>query len=421
LPKHYLGLFTVDSWREFKRHGGKIMGFNEKKASTVAKLAPGDRILCYLSKVSTFVGVLEVMGPSYFDPTAIWSDGIFPTRLPVQIILERSLSSAVPIKSLSGKLSFLPKAKNNLAWSVYVRSSPLLWKSKDAAVVVKALKLCGETEDQETATRAATRRIIKKQHYSTSTRVGRVIQRSEEIFETEKASPIGSYERAISGNKVTGYSVNVPIALTCQPTAVCLKTCYFATKAPSWSNSLRHQAKVYTSIKKDPVAFAERVALEYDSRDLTFLRWNGGGDLFPESVDVINYLGKSRPDIILWVVTRIPELAVQIANLKNVFIHFSLDKHSLARREKFLQLKPQSKNYFFSYQCEPDEIPDPHLLSGSAVLFFNNYKTTANLNEYRKEIVCPLNKRENISGVCVKCRRCFNGAAVRYEENTSAT
>ena len=81
---------------------------------------------CYLSKVSAFIGVLEVTGPSYFDATAIWSDGLFPTRLPVRLIVDRPLSNALPIKSLSGKLSFLPKAEGNSAWSVYVRSSPLL-------------------------------------------------------------------------------------------------------------------------------------------------------------------------------------------------------------------------------------------------------------------------------------------------------
>jgi hypothetical protein len=397
------------------------MGFNEKKASTVAKLAPGDRILCYLSKVSAFVGVLKVTGPSYAGSTIIWTDGLFPIRLPVQIMFERSLSRALPIKSLSGKLSFLPRAQGNTAWSAHVRSSPRLWKPDDAAVVVRALKLGGTDEDQKTSNRSATGRTKKKQNYSNKTRVGRVIRRSEEIFTTEKALPIGSYERAVSGNKVTGYSLNVPIALTCRPTAVCLKTCYFAIQAPSWSNSLRHQAKVYTSIKADPAAFAERIALEYDSRNLSFLRWNGGGDLFPESVDVINYLGKARPDIVLWVVTRLPELAVQIGNFKNVFIHFSLDNNSLPRREKFLSLKPLSENYFFSYQCEPDEIPDPHHLGNSAVLFFDNYKTTADLKIYEDEIVCPLNKRADITGVCVKCRRCFNGDAVRYEQNQCIT
>jgi hypothetical protein len=54
-PNYYLGLFTVESWREFKRHGGQVMGFNENKAKTVAKLLPGDVVLCYLTKVSDMV------------------------------------------------------------------------------------------------------------------------------------------------------------------------------------------------------------------------------------------------------------------------------------------------------------------------------------------------------------------------------
>jgi hypothetical protein len=34
--------------------------------------------------------------------------------------------------------------------------------------------------------------------------------------------------------------------------------------------------------------------------------------------------GRKRPDIVLWVVTRIPEWAAKIEDLPNVFIHFSL-------------------------------------------------------------------------------------------------
>ena len=419
IPKHYLGLFTVDSWREFLSHGGEVMGFNEKKATTVSKLSPGDRILCYLSKVSAFVGVLEVTGPSYFEATPVWSDGIFPIRLPVRIIVELPLSTAMPIKTLAGKLSFLQKAKGNSAWSIYVRSSPLLWKSNDAEAVVTALNKLRISKALKPRQSLAVAKITKEQNFSESTRVGRLIKRSQRLLASEKSSPISSYERAISGNKVTGFSVNVPISLTCRPTAVCLNTCYFAIQAPSWSNSLRHQGKVYESIKADPVAFAERIALEYDSKGLSFLRWNGGGDLFPESVDAINHLGRLRPDIVLWVVTRIPELAAQIGSFENIFIHFSLDKHSLSRREKFLSLKPVSGNYFFSYQCEPGEIPDPTRLGRSAVLFFDNYKPTGSLNSYEVDIICPLNTKADIKATCVECRRCFNGTAVQYEWSAS--
>jgi len=315
-----------------------------------------------------------------------------------------------------GKLSFLPKTEGNTAWSIYVRSSPLLWKPADAAAVISALKSAPVANNGKETRTSAVGKTAKKQKFLESTRVGRLIGRTERLLSAEGSPLIGSYERAISGNKVTGYSVNVPIAFTCRPTAVCLNTCYFASQAPSWSNSLRHQGKVYASIKNDPVAFAERIALEYDSMGLTFLRWNGGGDLFAESVDAINHLGRTRPDIILWIVTRIPEMAVQIEYFENIFIHFSLDRHSLSRKEQFLRMKPKSKNYFFSYQCEPGEKPEPFELGGAAVLFFDNYKPTIELNRYAPDTVCPLNKKADIKGACFECRRCFDGSAVRHQQ-----
>jgi hypothetical protein len=193
-----------------------------------------------------------------------------------------------------------------------------------------------------------------------------------------------------------------------------MKTCYFACGAPSWSNALRHQRKVYNTIKTDPEGFVERVALEYDRLGLSFIRWNGGGDLFAENVRAINHLAKIRPDIVIWLVTRIPEWAVQIDQAPNVFIHFSLDKHSLSRRSDFLAKKPKSRNYFFSYQCDREEKPSLKNLEHVAVMFFDAYKPTMPLTDLPAPIVCPLNGAADISGVCEKCRRCFDGSAVEY-------
>jgi hypothetical protein len=125
-----------------------------------------------------------------------------------------------------------------------------------------------------------------------------------------------------------------------------------------------------------------------------------------------------RPDIPIWVVTRLPEWASQIEQASNVFIHFSLDKHSLSRRGDFLRLKPQSRNFFFSYQCDKDEVPDPKNLEGVAVLFFDSYKPTCSLERYEAEVVCPLNETNDITDVCQSCRRCFNGDAVRFKSES---
>lgn len=421
-PIDYVGVFTVESWREFLGHGGNVMGFNQKKERIAGRLFPGDRILCYLSKVSAFVGWMEVTGSAYVDTAPLWTEGVYPVRLPVRIIDGLALSNSVPIKSLREDLSFMRGRSEGAAWSIYVRSSPRRWRTDDAAAVRAAISrnAAKAVSDRDTAKSATDsyREIASqsvKLRFKTDSRVMRVIKKTEALLLQASGKVIGSYDKVLSFNKVTGYSVNVPIASTCRPTATCLQTCYFAKGAPSWSNSLKHQAAIQSLIQANPKAFAERVALEYDQLNLSFLRWNGGGDLFTDSVSAINYLGAIRPDIILWVVTRIPEFAAQIDNLKNVFIHFSLDKHSLLRRDKFLRLKPMSKNYFFSYQCEPGELPEPERLGQAAVLFFDNYRPSGSVTRYTSEIVCPLNGKGDISATCIDCRRCFNGAAVRFE------
>ena len=110
--------------------------------------------------------------------------------------------------------------------------------------------------------------------------------------------------------------------------------------------------------------------------------------------------------------TRIPEWAAKIEDHPSMYVHFSLDRSSLARRDQFLRAGPRSTRYFFSYQCEPGEVPAVRLLEHVSVLFFDNYEPTCDLRQFRAGTVCPLNEQAQISGTCVKCRRCFDGTAV---------
>jgi hypothetical protein len=397
------------------------MGFNEKKAGIASRLLPGDRILCYLSKVSAFVGWMEVTGPSYLDSKPLWTDGLYPVRLPVRVLKELSLANAIPIKSLRGELSFMRGKSEGGGWSINVRTSPRKWNTADAAVVrasidLRATHMLKPTQDIENAAENETTVASKpvKLNFKTDSRVMRVIRKTEVILADGLSKVVGSYDKVLSYNKVTGYSVNVPISSTCRPTATCLQTCYFAAGAPSWTNSLKHQAAIQNLIKSDPRAFAERVALEYDKLGLTFLRWNGGGDLFEESISAIHHLASMRPDVTLWVVTRIPDLAAKVLHFKNVYIHFSLDKDSMSRKAQFLKARPKSQNYFFSYQAAPGEIPFSNILKVVSVLFFNNYVPTWDSEKLKTPVVCPLNKAESVVGVCESCRRCFDGSAVNH-------
>jgi hypothetical protein len=211
-------------------------------------------------------------------------------------------------------------------------------------------------------------------------------------------------ECPFSTNKVTRYSLNYPIAKTCRPTTVCAKTCYFGAGPATWPASLQKQARLYNSTVADPAGTAEAI-VEWTRRlKLSFVRWNGGGDLFRESVLCLNKAASLMPSVPQWVVTRLPEHAVKIEPRSNVFVHFSVDKSSWHRVE---EMYGYAGNWFWSYQCDRGESPPKSL---APVVFYDGYDPAADIP--LNEDDCPLNSADTITDVCESCRRCFDGRAV---------
>jgi hypothetical protein len=414
-PQFWLALFTGTSWREFKEAGGSVVGFNKGRFGVAKKIRKGDFLICYLTKVSRFVGILKIKQEATMGGSKIWQEGDFPLRVGVEPWVEVSVVDAIPIADFRTKLKIFQNLKNPNAWTMWVRSAPKLWPEEDGRAIEQALREVqagsGEAfEPLDFAKAEKTAKVPRKRPAGGPSAVKTVIRRAKSLANED--NPVPPDEKLFSYNKVTGYSLNFPIYSTCSPTKVCVKTCYFARGRNAFSNSLKHQLRNLDSCRNSPETFAAKVIREYDNQTLTFLRWNGGGDLFPESVEVLNLIGKKRPDLIIWVVTRKPELAAAVEHFSNIYIHFSLDRSSLERREQFLALKPKSRNYFFSYQCDQEEKPAPGSVKDTAVLFFDNYAPTGKFDWMSSDIVCPLNKVTNIANTCEKCRRCFNGEAV---------
>jgi len=241
-------------------------------------------------------------------------------------------------------------------------------------------------------------------------RVSKVIDKTK-ILEASDKRP----NSLLSGNKVTGHSLNFPIHGTCRPSKVCIETCYYAAGATSWTASLRKQIWLFDYCSTSPIEFAKEIVAEYKKLNLDYLRWNGGGDLFPASAEALNYIGENHPEMTIWIVTRIPEMAALIGDYPNLHLHFSLDAHSLERREKALELV--TRPIFFSYQCMKEEKPDVEFLTknhGVSLFFFDNYKITDPIYQEKfSEFLCTLNldrtNNGDITGSCSDCRMCFNG------------
>lgn len=175
-------------------------------------------------------------------------------------------------------------------------------------------------------------------------------------------------------------------------------------------------------MKEDPKGFA--LKLEKEARRKLkkdgdfFIRWNGVGDLFEESVESLIALNELIPELPIWCVTRIPEQVLPLKNLANVWVHFSLDGDTLDRREAVLKLtQGDMTNLFFSYQTDKDEVLTA-LPRDISVLFFDRYRVPTNSETFLSHpALCPLNSNDDITNVCNTCRRCFSGEAINLRHS----
>jgi hypothetical protein len=136
---YWLDLFTGTTWQEFLDAGATVSGFRQRRWKTVQRIKPGDYLLCYLTGVSRFIGVLEATSETYWDETPIWKDEVFPCRLKVEAIATLTPETAVPIFELKEQLTIFQNLKSPGAWTGHVRGSPATWKPSDGEAVVYAV------------------------------------------------------------------------------------------------------------------------------------------------------------------------------------------------------------------------------------------------------------------------------------------
>ncbi len=138
--KYWIDLFTWKTWQQFLKAGGEVSGFREKRWRTVQEIKPGDILLCYLTGLSRFIGVLEVTGKTYKDETPIWDEAVFPCRVPVRVKLSLPPEYAIPVSTLSEQLSYFQNMHSPNSWTGHFRGSPTEENPQDARVIISVLE-----------------------------------------------------------------------------------------------------------------------------------------------------------------------------------------------------------------------------------------------------------------------------------------
>lgn len=181
-PTYWLDLFTYKTWQEFLDKGGNVSGFSENRWGIVKKIKEGDFLLCYLTGVSRFCGLLEVTSEPYQSNDIIWKDNVYPARVKVKVIYKLEVEYSVPVYSILKEFSFYSDDQSKIAWTGRFRGSPAAWKTQDAHVVVEALKKAVE----EPTFNEVDRKKLLKRPKPASNSTAQVIIPVEEV-EKEKA------------------------------------------------------------------------------------------------------------------------------------------------------------------------------------------------------------------------------------------
>ena len=124
---YYLNLFSPATYEAFSRSDRTVSGFQEKHQALARRVKPGDSLLCYVTKLSRWVGALEAVDGPFVDRTPIYApDDPFIVRFHVTPAVWLPMERAIPIKEdeLWTTLSFTRGYdKGSSAWAQRVKGS----------------------------------------------------------------------------------------------------------------------------------------------------------------------------------------------------------------------------------------------------------------------------------------------------------
>lgn len=139
--KYLIDLFSPETYQAFTNSNRAISGFRKRQENTAKKLKVGDLLICYVTKLSRFVGVLEITSKYFIDNTPIFyqENDPFIIRFKVKPLIWLPLEKSIPIfnKILWDNLSFI---QNTKGWTGMVRNSLREFSVEDGEHIYKTLK-----------------------------------------------------------------------------------------------------------------------------------------------------------------------------------------------------------------------------------------------------------------------------------------
>lgn len=125
---YYLDIFSPETYEAFTNSPRNVSGFRITQKKLAQKIKPGDRFICYMTKLSRWIGILEVVDGPFVkdDPLFYLADDPFVVRFHVKPHVWLEKEKAIPIHEdeVWKTLSFTQKHdKTSSKWTGKFRGS----------------------------------------------------------------------------------------------------------------------------------------------------------------------------------------------------------------------------------------------------------------------------------------------------------
>src|SRR5437773_12160928 len=96
---YYLDLFSPETYEAFKSSRRDVSGFRMRHNAAAGRIKTGDKLVCYMTKLSRWFGILEVVNGPYTDHAPIFYPEADPfvVRFKVKSLVLLDVEQAIPI------------------------------------------------------------------------------------------------------------------------------------------------------------------------------------------------------------------------------------------------------------------------------------------------------------------------------------
>ncbi len=142
---YFLAVFSPETHAAFSASSRSVMGFRERHRKAAAKVAVGDLLVCYLTGVSRWVGVLRIEGAAYEDATPVFveREDPFVVRMKATPVVWLAVGDGVEIRDdeMWSGLSFTREhEKRGSKWTGALRTSLAPMKTEDGELIERVLR-----------------------------------------------------------------------------------------------------------------------------------------------------------------------------------------------------------------------------------------------------------------------------------------